>query len=183
MKTFYKWSRVIILAFLHVVCRALVSTRSYFDVSALPSHDRKRAGKFDALSCAVLWTSVWTCLHTLESWFKKGLSIKTVSIRAVPCRLTHHEDFRGGSGHSGDRQTERGGPAENCPLSVFRGKCFICRLLPDGAGRHAVQTHRGWAKVRALITVRTMWKHHCLSSCVSHQTFTHLVEIWSLQYR
>ncbi len=63
-------------------------------------------------------------------------------------RLTQNENFRGGPGHSADRQAERGRSAENNPLSVFRGKRFILRLLPDGAGRHAVQTHRSWAKVR-----------------------------------
>lgn len=61
--------------------------------------------------------------------------------------LVENEDFRGGSGHTTDRQTERGGLTENNPMSFVRGECLICRLLLGGAGRHSVQTHRGRAEV------------------------------------
>lgn len=64
-----------------------------------------------------------------------------------------NENFRGSTGHTADRQTERGGSADNNPLPVIRRQCLFGRLLLGGAGRHTVQTHRSWAKVKLLVDV------------------------------
>lgn len=115
--------------------------------TALPPHDRKSAGKFDSRTSVSTFTRqtkgqfVTLCLASQDEFINRNIIDPTR-------RLTQNENFRGGSGHSADRQAERGRSAENNSLSVFRGKRFISRLLPDGAGRHTVQTHRSWAKVR-----------------------------------
>lgn len=77
--------------------------------------------------------------------------VKFLVIVDLTCRLTDNEDFRGGAGHSADRQAQRGGLTENYPLSVLWAKRFICGLLPDGARRHTLQTHRGWSKVKLIV--------------------------------
>lgn len=109
---------------------------------------------------ALLWQSdqiALTCLLLEKEcllWFVslcKTFGYCWPFIVDITCRLTDNEDFRGGAGHSADRQTQRGGLKENYPLSVLWAKRFICGLLPDGARRHTLQTHRGWPKVKLIV--------------------------------